>query len=283
VDSIQRPGTSSRSPLKFRYGASGQRVSKQVGDFYATDPGAYREHYIRDAQGNIMATYRYTNTGAASLKLNERPVYGSSRLGSLRAEVELHTLPSFDPATANPVQMVDLNYELTDHLGNVCAVVTGRLLDGNGGGTAKQAELVSAQGYEPFGSLLPGRNYSNDAYRFGFNGKENDNEVHGSQGTFQDYGERMYDTRISRFLAIDPMIKDFPFYSPYHFASNNPIASIDIEGLQGSTLFNPIECPKWKEGGPGFRFPIRIYLNHPLFCTPDQHGPPCIRSVRCPF
>jgi hypothetical protein len=151
VDSIQRPVASSRSPLKFRYGASGQRVSKQVGDFYCTEPGSYREHYIRDAQGNIMATYRYTNTSAASLKLNERPLYGSSRLGSLRTEVELHSLPSFDPTSANPVQQVDLNYELTDHLGNVCAVVTGRLLDGNGGGTAKQAELVSAQGYEAFG------------------------------------------------------------------------------------------------------------------------------------
>jgi RHS repeat-associated protein len=232
VDSIQRPGTSSRSPLKFRYGASGQRVSKQVGDFYATDPGAYREHYIRDAQGNIMATYRYTNNDGASLKLNERPVYGSSRLGSLREEVELHTLPSFDPATANPVQMVDLNYELTDHLGNVCAVVTGRLLDGNGGGTAKQAELVSAQGYEPFGSLLPGRNYSSDAYRFGFQGQEQDNEVHDAPGTSVNYKYRMHDPRIGRFLSIDPLAADYPHNSPYAFSENRVIDAIELEGAE---------------------------------------------------
>ena len=177
-----------------------------------------------------MATYRYTNNTGASLKLNERPVYGSSRLGSLRKEVELHTLPSFDPASANPVQQVDLNYELTDHLGNVCAVVTGRLLDGNGGGTAKQAELVSAQGYEPFGSLLPGRNYSSGNYRFGFGGKENDNEMHGAVGTCQDFGARMYDNRLARFFAPDPKCSQYPELSPYAFAGNSPIQFTDING-----------------------------------------------------
>jgi hypothetical protein len=204
-------------------------VSKQVGDYYATAPTAYREHYIRDAQGNIMATYRYTNTGTASLKLNERPVYGSSRLGSLRKEVELHTLSAFDPATANPVQQVDLNYELTDHLGNVCAVVTGRLLDGNGGGTAKQAELVSAQGYEPFGSLLPGRNYSSDAYRFGFNTQEKDDEIYGSNGTSYAAQFWQYDPRIGRRWNIDPV--NPAWNSSYAVFFNSPILYVDHNGL----------------------------------------------------
>src|SRR5690606_8974811 len=42
---------------------------------------------------------------------------------------------------------------------NVSTVVTGRLLDGAGAGSQKQAEVVLAHGYEPFGALLPGRNY----------------------------------------------------------------------------------------------------------------------------
>ncbi|HRD52986.1 MAG TPA: RHS repeat-associated core domain-containing protein [Flavobacteriales bacterium] len=238
VDSIQRPGASSRSPLKFRYGASGQRVSKQVGDYFCTDAGAYREHYIRDAQGNIMATYRYTlipvpNTTPqeydASLKLNERPLYGSSRLGSLRKELELHSEP-FDPEDANPVQAIDLNYEITDHLGNVCAVVTGRLLDGNLSGTPKQAELLSAQGYEPFGSLLPGRNYSSDAYRFGFGGMPKDDEVHGATGTSYDFGARLYDPRVGRWLSLDPLAEKFPSISPYAYVGNMPIWAKDPDG-----------------------------------------------------
>jgi len=229
VKSVSRTLGSTRDPLSFGYGASGQRILKQVG----TNPdggNGYREHYIRDAQGNIMATYRYTNNDGASLKLNERPVYGSSRLGSLRTEVELHTLPSFDPATANPVQQIDLNYELTDHLGNVCAVVTGRLLDGNGGGTPKQAELVSAQGYEPGGSLLPGRNYSSSTYNYGFNGMRKDDEIHGATGTSYDFGARLYDPRVGRWLSLDPLSNDYPAVSPYVFALNSPIQAMDPDG-----------------------------------------------------
>jgi RHS repeat-associated protein len=79
------------------------------------------------------------------------------------------------------------------------------LLDGNGGGTPKQAELVSAQGYEAFGSLLPGRNYSSGSYRFGFQGQEKDDEVHGSTGTSINYEYRTYDPRIARFMSIDPL------------------------------------------------------------------------------
>jgi RHS repeat-associated protein len=213
-------------------------VSKQVGDFYCTEPGSYREHYVRDAQGNIMATYRYRNTTAEglSLKLNERPMYGSSRLGSLRTEVELRSLPSFDPTSANPVQQVDLNYELTDHLGNVCAVVTGRLLDGNGGGTPKQAELVSAQGYEAFGSLLPGRNYSSGSYRFGFQGQEKDNEIYGVEGTALSFTYRVHDTRVGRFLSIDPLASKYPHNSPYAFSENRVIDAVELEGLESQII-----------------------------------------------
>jgi hypothetical protein len=210
-----------------------------VGDFYCTEPGSYREHYIRDAQGNIMATYRYklipvpnttTQLYEASLKLNERPLYGSSRLGSLRTEVELRSLPSFDPTSANPVQQVDLNYELTDHLGNVCAVVTGRLLDGNGGGTPKQAELVSAQGYEPFGSLLPGRNYSSDSYRFGFGGQLKDDEVYGSTGTSYTAEFWQYDPRTARRWNVDPESNSQVSWSTYSVYGDNPIFHIDPNG-----------------------------------------------------
>jgi RHS repeat-associated protein len=86
--------------------------------------------------------------------------------------------------------------------------------------------------YDPFGSLLPGRNYSSDSYRFGFNGKENDNEVHGATGTFQDYGMRAYDTRVGRFFSVDPIAAFYPYFTPYQFSGNNPIKFIDLDGLE---------------------------------------------------
>ena len=66
-------------------------------------------------------------------------------------------------------------------------------------------------------------------YRYGFNGKENDNEVKGN-GNQQDYGMRIYDTRLGRFLSVDPITKSYPWLTPYQFASNIPIDGIDLYG-----------------------------------------------------
>jgi len=233
VKSVSRTTGSIRKPLSFAYGASGQRILKTVSDPDLDVTGS-REHYIRDAQGNIMATYRYTNPGSASLHLNDRPLYGSARLGTLGEEMELHSLLNWDPADPVLVDQVDLNYELTDHLGNVCAVVTGRLLDGAGGGTLKQAELVSAQGYEPFGSLLPGRNYSASSYRFGFQGQEKDNELFGAEGTALSFEYRVHDARLGRFLSIDPLAFSFPWNSPYAFSENRVLDMVELEGLEAA-------------------------------------------------
>lgn len=66
---------------------------------------------------------------------------------------------------------------------------------------------------------------------FGFNGKENDNEVKGN-GNQQDYGMRIYDNRSCRFLSVDPLTNKYPWYTPYQFAGNTPIQAIDIDGLE---------------------------------------------------
>ena len=79
---------------------------------------------------------------------------------------------------------------------------------------------------------MPGRSYSaGNSYRYGFNGKENDNEVKG-QGLQLDYGFRVYDPRIGKFLSMDPLFQSYPWYTPYQFAGNKPIAAIDLDGLE---------------------------------------------------
>jgi len=85
--------------------------------------------------------------------------------------------------------------------------------------------------YEPFGSLLPGRNYSatTSDYRYGFNGKESDGEINGERNSY-DFGARMHDPRVGRFLSLDPFASAFAFQSPYLFAGNNPIQFIDHNG-----------------------------------------------------
>jgi RHS repeat-associated protein len=85
--------------------------------------------------------------------------------------------------------------------------------------------------------IMPNRSYSaTSSYRFGFNGKENDNEVKG-EGNEQDYGMRIYDPRVGRFLSVDPISKSYPELTPYQFASNSPIENVDIDGLErGSAI-----------------------------------------------
>ena len=91
------------------------------------------------------------------------------------------------------------------------------------------AEVLTANDYYPFGMQMPGRSYSNGSeYRYGFNGKEKDAET-----ITQDYGMRIYDERLGRFLSTDPLSKGYPMLTPYQYASNNPILNIDLDGLEG--------------------------------------------------
>ena len=103
----------------------------------------------------------------------------------------------------------------------------------------------------PFGMLMQERSYSSSAYKYGFNGKEKDNEINVEGGDY-DFGARIYDGRLGLFLSIDPKTKDFPFINPYCFAVNNPIRLTDENG-EGPG--NPFRLIFWggamKEGDNG--------------------------------
>jgi len=83
---------------------------------------------------------------------------------------------------------------------------------------------------------MPGRKFTaGTQYRYGFNGKENDNEVKG-EGNQQDYGMRVYDPRLGKFLSVDPLAKSFPWYTPFQFAGNTPIQAIDLDGEEPKSV-----------------------------------------------
>jgi hypothetical protein len=42
----------------------------------------------------------------------------------------------------------------------------------------------------------------------------------------------IYDPRIAKFLSVDPLTKDYPWYTPYQFAGNKPIKFTDLDGLE---------------------------------------------------
>ena len=53
-----------------------------------------------------------------------------------------------------------------------------------------------------------------------------------------DYGFRNYDPQIGRFPQLDPLTWDYPELTNYQYASNEPIANVDMDGLE---KFNVIQ------------------------------------------
>jgi hypothetical protein len=52
------------------------------------------------------------------------------------------------------------------------------------------------------------------------------------EGNQQDYGLRIYDPRLGKFLSTDPLSAEYPWNSTYAFAENDVIRSIDVEGAE---------------------------------------------------
>jgi RHS repeat-associated protein len=240
--------------VDFAYDALGNRVYKKfLGLTSSSNPYPGETYYVRDAQGNIMATYEVKNK---KLYLQEQEIYGSSRLGIRRQALPINVpgqglTNTIDWQNIRAVTLTEdstirgsKQYELSNHLGNVLATISDRRMqtsspptDGSSGITA---DLISATDYYAFGMEMPGRKFSSDKYKFGFNGKLKDDEVYG-EGNFQDYGFRMYDTRVARFISVDPLTKKYPWYTPYQFAGNMPISAVDLDGMEpgGPTHLGP--------------------------------------------
>jgi len=128
---------------------------------------------------------------------------------------------------------------LTSRAGNqATSYVASDLIDLNEGFESGLNDDVTA--YIADGSYAGGGNGSNDAgiagggkYRYGFNGKEKDDEVKGV-GNQIDYGMRVYDPRAGRFMSVDPITQKYPQLTPYQFASNTPIWASDLDGLEAN-------------------------------------------------
>ena len=60
---------------------------------------------------------------------------------------------------------------------------------------------------------------------------EKDDEIKGS-GNSYDFGARIYDPRVGRWLACDPLAAKYPNLSPYNFVGNSPILFIDPNGKE---------------------------------------------------
>jgi RHS repeat-associated protein len=199
--------------------------------------------YDQMIEGFMRASILYMDT----IKLAEWHIYGSSRIGiyetnlcmaSRSVRVESGTETQVNSTT---IALQSYTYfttargakrfELTNHLGNVLAVITDKkvAICSTEVFSYWKAELVSATDYSPFGSPMPGRTYQASEYRFAFNGMEKVDEAKGA-GNSYDFGARIHDPRLGRFLSVDPEYQKYPSQSSYCFAANSPIRFVDSEG-----------------------------------------------------
>lgn len=125
-------------------------------------------------------------------------------------------------------------YELTDHLGNVLAVVLDRKTGYGQVGLNYEgyfANLASVSDYYPGGMGMPGRARTFSDYRFGNQKQEKDNEIYG-EGNSYAFKYRMQDTRLNRFWSVDPLFAKYPHNSTYAFSENRLIDGIELEGCE---------------------------------------------------
>ena len=87
--------------------------------------------------------------------------------------------------------------------------------------------------YHLGGMSMPERKYfSASQYRYGFNGKEKLDEIKGD-GNSLDFGARIYDPRIGKWLSTDPLQIKYPNITPYAAFNDNPIYFKDPDGKDG--------------------------------------------------
>jgi len=233
--------------------------------------GANAEQYFRNHPWNPnILPQNLARTRHKTLRQKEVHLYGSSRLGVAQRRTaknentylvlsEIRVQEVENPFVAGNISGIFVGkiadvaytvpeenrfisrlgmkrYELVNHLGNVQAVISDRNIPHRVSPQIPAidyytADLLSATDYYPFGMTMAGRSLNTDDYRYGFNGKEFDHDWDGGGATY-DYGFRIYDPRVARFLSVDPLTQKYPGITPYAYAENDAVRCIDMDGLE---------------------------------------------------
>jgi RHS repeat-associated protein len=218
--------TKSDYTLSYLYDALGNRVKKTN----TTNSGSEQyTYYVYNPMGQLMSIYEASGTATAAV--TEAPVYGANRIGAYESGQNVNTLFSapidniYTRHTSNGMNALK-KYELGDHLGNVRVLVNDAKTVN---GSTYSANIISAVDYYPFGMEMPGRSYHDENTSIGYQGKLKDNDIK-SNGNSYDFGARLLDPRVGRWLSVDPMEENFADKSPYNSMNNDPNAFMDPTG-----------------------------------------------------
>ncbi|HEX5003410.1 MAG TPA: RHS repeat-associated core domain-containing protein [Bacteroidia bacterium] len=135
--------------------------------------------------------------------------------------------------------MGDKQYELANHLGNVMSTISDKkefeLISSSPLIYTWKPEVLSWQDYYPFGMKMSGRIHNRFNYDYSFQNQEQQNEL-SDYGYSLNFKFRIYESRLGRFISIDPLSSKYPFNSPYAFSENRIIDCIELEGLEKALI-----------------------------------------------
>ena len=104
-------------------------------------------------------------------------------------------------------------------MGNVRVMISDKKVNNS-------STIISATDYFPFG--METRSYSNGVeVKYGFNGMEKDNNL---GNDYYDFGSRILNAKIAKWLSIDMRFRETPFLTPYSYVNNDPVRFIDPSG-----------------------------------------------------
>jgi RHS repeat-associated protein len=194
--------------MSYKYDGAGNRVEKKTAVRGAVSPSV--TNYVRDAKGTVLAIY-------VNDTVVERPIYGNDRIGF------------YEGVSKEGSQVLgERKFELSNHLKSILSVISDSIVMQNG---VLSAAISSAGDYYAYGFEMKGRTVDANLSRYGFNGKEREVKDESGSRTY-DYGFRIDDPRIGRFLSIDPKHGKYPGENPYMFCSGNPIVFMDPDGQE---------------------------------------------------
>lgn len=92
----------------------------------------------------------------------------------------------------------------------------------------EEGRILEQNAYRPFGERIEDTDMIlDDSNRYRFAGKEEQTFMN---GTYSDFGARLYSSDIQRWTTPDPLAEKYYDLSPYAFCANNPINFVDPDG-----------------------------------------------------
>jgi len=241
VNTLQKIETAAPTLIEnFTYDSCGNQLTAGATRNYVWNAANQLITYYNQAGSSdptIFAQYDYAGqnrvskmvrTGTAGSPIYERTIY-------IDGVFEYHILENGTTYEKNYVHVMDdtsriamvrigdqfpdditdaITYNLEDQIGS-----SSMRLNTTGG-------VIDKEEYYPFGDSSL-RTFSKKRYRYV--GKEKDLE----SGLYY-YGARYYAAWTCRFISIDPLAADYVHLTPYNYAGNKPVNSIDIDGMQGT-------------------------------------------------